>query len=45
MRIMPRRNQPKKRKLLKIGSELRDFDFYFDYVIRLVESLKVLWDV
>jgi hypothetical protein len=30
---------------VKPGVELRDFDYYFDFVLRLVDELKPLWDV
>lgn len=33
------------RQTVKPGVRLRDFDFYFDYVIRLTEKLKPLWNV
>jgi hypothetical protein len=29
---------------VKAGQELKDFDFYFENVVSLVESLKSLWD-
>jgi hypothetical protein len=29
---------------VKPGQELREFDFYFDYVLRICEDLEALWN-
>ena len=36
---------PAVKATVKPGVEIREFDFYFDYVLRLVEQLKPLWNV
>jgi len=30
---------------MKPGIKLKDFDFYFDYTIRICEPLKSLWEI
>jgi len=30
---------------VKVGTQLREFDFYFDFVLALAARLKPLWDV
>jgi hypothetical protein len=36
---------PSVRDTVKPGLEIKDFDFYFDFVLQLVEKLKPLWHV
>lgn len=36
---------PAVKATVKAGVEIREFDFYFEYVLDLVQQLKPLWDV
>jgi hypothetical protein len=40
-----RTNFPAVRATIKAGVQIEEFDFYFDFVLELVDGLKPLWDV
>ena len=44
-RISPTRGLSAVRDAAKPGVVLKEFDFYFDFVLGLVDSLKTLWNV